>query len=462
MKTEDDRHILPRSLHLADVILMTVVSVVSLRWIARGALAGAPALLLWLAAAFFFFVPLAVATSRLAARHPEQGGIYAWTRRAFGPSHAFLCGWCLWVNNLFYFPSLLLFGAANALAPLGPAYASLADDRLYTAAFVLIGLWAAVAVNIVGLRLGKWIQNVGSLGVWIPAVLVIGAGAYALARWGSATSFAPAALVPRDDTLATVALWSAMCFAFSGLEITSLVGREVKDASRTIPRGVLIGGALVAVIYLAGTVAVLVAVPAGTLHERSGLADAVGAVTSRAGLGTFGALTGAMLAVAAVAGTVAWMAGAARVPFAAGEDRALPEAFSRLHPRWKTPVVPLLWQGVASTLIFGASAFLSATGGRTSVQEAYDILVNLTILIYFVPYLYLFAALPTLTGGSRAAAACGFVATAVSLALVFVPPAGADALNYEANLVLQAAVILAAGYALRWMASISRAAPSPR
>nr|MBA3949596.1 amino acid permease [Acidobacteriota bacterium] len=273
MKTEDqrakitDRTDLPRSLNLVDVILMTVVSVVSLRWIARGALAGAPAVLLWLAAALFFFVPLAVATSRLARRHPDQGGLYAWTRRAFGPSHAFLCGWCLWVNNLFYFPSLLLFGAANALAPLGPAYAGLADDRLYAAAFVLVGLWAAVAVNIVGLRLGRWIQNAGSLGVWIPAVLVIGAGAYALVRWGPATSFAPASLIPREDTLATVALWSAMCFAFSGMEITSLVGREVKDAARTIPRGVLIGGALVAALYLAGTIAVLVAVPAGALHE---------------------------------------------------------------------------------------------------------------------------------------------------------------------------------------------------
>ena len=441
---------------------MTVVSVVSLRWIARGALAGAPAIVLWIAAALLFFVPLAIATSKLARLHPEQGGIYVWARKAFGPSHGFLCGWCLWVNNLFYFPSLLLFAAANALAPLGPAYAGLADDRMYSAAFVLIALWAAVAVNVIGLRLGRWIQNIGSIGVWVPAALILGAGAFALVRWGSATSFAPSALVPREDTLTVVALWSAMCFAFSGMEITSLVGREVKNAERTIPRGVLIGGAFVAVIYLAGTMAVLVSVPADALRERSGLADAVSLVTARAGLSAFGGLTGAMLALAALAGTVSWMAGAARVPFAAGEDRALPQAFSRLHPRWQTPVFALVVQGLVSTLIFLVSAFLSATGGRTSVQEAYDILVNLTILIYFVPYLYLFAALPKLTGGSRAPAACGFLATAVSLALVFVPPAGSDVLNYEVNLFAQAALIIGAGYALKWMASASREAGVPR
>ena len=448
---------IPRTLTLLDVVLMTVVSVVSLRWIARGALAGAPAIALWLAAAVLFFVPLAIATSKLARRYPEQGGLYVWTRQAFGPSHAFLCGWCLWVNNLFYFPSLLLFGAANAIAPLGPGYAWLADDRAYSTAFVLIGLWAAVAVNIVGLRLGRWIQNVGSLGVWVPAALIIGAGAFALARWGSATSFAPAALVPRGDTLAVIALWSAMCFAFSGMEITSLVGREVKDAERAIPRGVLIGGALVALIYLAGTVAVLVAVPADALRERSGLSDAVGLVTGRAGLGAFGGLTGVMLAVAALAGTVSWMAGAARVPFAAGGDRLLPHAFSRLHARWQTPVVALVAQGAISTLIFLVSAFLSVTGERTSVQDAYDVLVNLTILIYFVPYLYLFAALPALTGGSRAAASAGFLATAVSLGLVFVPPAGASMLDYEITLCVQAGAILGAGYVMKRLAGGRRA-----
>jgi amino acid transporter len=203
-------------------------------------------------------------------------------------------------------------------------------------------------------------------------------------------------------------------------------------------------------------------VPADALRERSGLADAVGLVGARAGLGAFGGLTGMMLAVAALAATLSWMAGAARVPFAAAEDGALPRAFGRLHPRWQTPVFALIAQGAISTAIFVTSAFLSATGARTTVQDAYDVLVNLTILIYFVPYLYLFAALPRLTGGSRTAAAAGFAATAVSLALVFVPPPGADVLNYEIKLCAQAAAIIAAGYGLKWMASTSRRGPARR
>ena len=93
---------------------MTIVAVVSLRWIARSALVGPASFSLWVLAALTFFVPLALTLTHLARRHPEQGGIYAWVRRAFGPVHGFVCGWCLWVNNLFYFPSLLLFAAAKS------------------------------------------------------------------------------------------------------------------------------------------------------------------------------------------------------------------------------------------------------------------------------------------------------------------------------------------------------------
>ena len=108
-----------RVLGLRDIVFFTVVAVTGLRWITRGARAGAPAILLWGLAWLTFFVPLALAVSVLAKKYPEQGGIYAWVHRAFGPVSSALCGWCLWVNNLFYFPALLLFAAANAAAMFG-------------------------------------------------------------------------------------------------------------------------------------------------------------------------------------------------------------------------------------------------------------------------------------------------------------------------------------------------------
>lgn len=438
-----------RALGLRDVVLMNVVAVVGMRWIARGARTGPASVTLWALAWIAFFVPLAVACSSLARRYPEQGGVYTWVRRAFGQGHGFICGWCLWVNNLFYFPSLLLFGAANFAAIGGGSWAAMGAARWYSVVFVLGGIWIAAGINIVGLRLGKWLQNTGSLGVWIPAGLLIGCGAFAFARFGSATAFTAETMVPRGRLLDTIGLWSAMCFAFSGFEITSLIGQEIRDPERTIPRGIFIAGAATTIIYVAGSASVLVAVPVSALKELSGITDAVQLVAARVGLGGLGALTGALLALNALAGTASWTAGAARVPFAAGVDAAMPRAFARLHARYRTPYVALVVQSIAASAIFLASVFFSVAGRATSIQEAYDILVNLTILIYFIPYLYLFAAQVRLLPDSRRSlAALGFAATAISLGLTFVPPPGANTLTYEVNLVVQAAIMIGLGVGL--------------
>ena len=239
-----------KSLGLWDVVAMNIVAVVGLRWIARSARLGAPSVSLWILACVVFFIPLAVALIELSSRHPEQGGIYAWVRRAFGPLHGFIAGWCMWVNNLFYFPSLLLFAAANFALVVAADGAALTDNRLYSIVFVLGFLWLCTGLNILGLEAGKWLQHVGSIATWIPAALLIVCGAVAFATFGSATSFSPSELVPREDLLTTMSLWSSMCFAFSGFEIASMVGQEIKNPRRTIPLAIIVSGVAVTVIYI--------------------------------------------------------------------------------------------------------------------------------------------------------------------------------------------------------------------
>jgi amino acid transporter len=189
---------------------------------------------------------------------------------------------------------------------------------------------------------------------------------------------------------------------------------------------------------------------------------AVQLVAARVGLTGLGALTGGLLALNALAGTASWTAGAARVPFAAGVDAAMPAAFARLHPRYRTPYVALIVQSIAASAIFLASVFFSVAGRATSIQEAYDILVNLTILIYFIPYLYLFAAQVRLLPDSpRSLAVLGFAATAISLALTFVPPPGTNALTYEVNLIVQAAIMIGLGIGLYWWSQRAARGRSP-
>jgi amino acid transporter len=363
-------------------------------------------------------------------------------------------------------PSLLLFAAANAATAFGQRGVALGDSRLYSAVFVLAGLWFSVGLNVLGFSVSKWLQNVGSIGTWLPAGLLIALGAAAWARFGSATSFAPAALAPHHDVLTTVSLWAAVCFAFSGFEVTSLVGQEVRNARRVVPLGVILAGLIATVIYVGGSVSVLVAMPASALDERSGIPETISIAAGRLGLPGLGGLAGLLLALGSFAMCNSWFAGAARVPFAGGVDHVLPAVLGRIHPRYRTPHVALVTQGVAASLIFLSSVFLTITGSKTSIQEAYDILVNLTILVYFVPYLYLFAALvrlrridrgPAPAGAIRIpgrplvwlVALAGFATTAVSLGLLFVPPQGtANVANYEANLAWQSLVIAAVGLLL--------------
>ena len=465
MPEAPNRPSLIRSLTLWDVVAMNIVAVVGLRWISRSARVGAPSVTLWVLAALAFFIPLACVLAELSSRRPQQGGIYAWARAAFGPLHGFVCGWCMWVNNLFYFPALLLFAAANATLVLGADGAAIADSRAYSVLFVLGFLWAVTLLNIVGFSAGKWVQHVGSVATWIPAAILVAAGAIAFATFGSATSFAPSELIPREDFWTTMSLWSAMCFAFSGFEISSMVGQEVHDPRRTIPRSIVLSGIAITAIYILSSASVLVAVPASELVERSGIADAIDLVSTRLGLAGLGALIGLLLTVGSIGGTSSWIAGAARVPFAAGVDAAMPAAFAKLHQKYRTPHVALVVQAMATTLLFLASVFLSVGGGQTSIQEAYDILVNLTILVYFLPYLYLFASfiklrstdrdmpadantirLPGGAGGAWMIAGTGLLATLIAMGLVFIPPSGTEnVLNYEVNLVGQAALLLGVG-----------------
>ena len=464
---------LKRVLGLWDIVFFTVVAVTGLRWISRGARAGAPSVLLWVLAWLAFFVPLAVAVSVLARKYPEQGGIYAWVHRAFGPFGSALCGWCLWVNNLFYFPALLLFAAANAAAMFGGLFPDLADNRLFSLIFVLGFLWFSVGISIQGFEAGRWLQSVGVIGTWLPVAFLVVGAAVAFGLLGSATSFAPSAMVPRAETgaelLGVVSLWSSFCFAFAGFEIGAFASQEIHNPERTLPRGIAISGLIVTLIYISGTVAVLIMVPADRLAERSGIADAVDAAATSIGLPAVGPFTAFLLAASAIAGCVSWMAGSARIAYAAAREGQWPAPLGALHRRYRTPHVALIAQGVIATLIFLSSLFLTIGGGTTTVQESYDILVNLTLVVYFLPYVYLFVGLmrllkgPELTLGLRLAAWAGLAATVISMILVFVPPSGtANVLNYEVNLIWQTAAVVAGGIGLYYFGrnrSRPRAAP---
>ncbi|MBA3346235.1 MAG: amino acid permease [Gemmatimonadales bacterium] len=379
---------LPRAMNLRDLVLFNVVAVLSLRWFATAAAAGPSSLTLWVLAALFFFIPQGLAVSDMAARFPEEGGIYFWTKRAFGEGHGFLCGWCYWVNNILYYPNLLMSTAVVGTYVIGRGDTALAGDWVYVLPATLLALWIAVALNIVGLRTGRWLQNLGAVGSYLPGVLLVALGAYAAFNRPAATPLTLESITPNLGDWSALNLWASIAFAFAGLELCAVMGAEIKDPRSTLPRSIYISAPLIAFLYIAGTAAVLWLVPTGEVNIVSGFlqALAVGAANVGTGLAWVAPMAAAFYVVGNVGGVGAWLTGPARVAFVIGLDRYFPPAFGRIHPRWQTPYVAILVQAILATVFL----LLSVLGRGTTVERAYLVILDTMLLVYFIPYIYLF------------------------------------------------------------------------
>lgn len=432
---------LRRALGFTDLVLFYIAAIVGLRWVATAAKVGPSAVVIWLLAFVFFFVPLALAVMELSSRYPEEGGLYVWTKRAFGDFHGFLAGWMYWWSNIVYFPGLLFFAASNAAFVI-PRYAHMAENKTYIAVLSMIGLGIALWLNLVGLNVGKWLSNAsGALGTWLPVLMLVGLGVLAWLKFGSASDFSPRNLTPQAGSIYDIVFWSNIAFAFGGLESASFMGEEVRDARRTIPRAMLVAGAMITLIYILGTISLLVALPQNQTNGLSGIIDAIRVTGERSVGPEWGAILGSLGAllqvIAYVGGVGAWMAATARLPFVAGLDRYLPAAFGKIHPKWRTPYIALLVQSAMAACFI----LLAKLAGETA-EQAYLILVSLGIIAYFIPYLYLFASLIVLQrepvsegalripGGRNAAylaGGAGILIVAFSLFLACIP--GADVTN---------------------------------
>jgi len=424
---------LERQLTTRDLVLMNAAAILVLSWISFAASAGPASLLLWVAAALLFFVPQALCVTALSSAFPEEGGLYVWTGKAFGPFHGFLSGWLYWINNVFYYPTIALVTAGYGLYVLGTRFAYLEKSQTYgmVASLLLIGI--AVAASVAGWRAGKWVQNIGGAANWLPVVFLFVIAFLGFARFGSATPLHADALLPAVSGAGTVLIFSKLCFAFAGFELGPIVAAEIVEPRKTLPRAIFLSALLIAAVYIFGTLALLVAVPTAEISMLTGVNQAITKAGTRVGLSAAGPPIALLMTLGGLGGLTAWFAGAGRILFVAGLDRYLPPAFSRIHPRWKTPATALLVQGSVAAVL----AVLATMG--TTVQRAYLFFIDLTLILYFIPYLYMFAsgialgpevrrtpgAVPVPGGrtGNLAVNLVGFLVTALAIVLSCIPQA---------------------------------------
>src|SRR5256714_1463951 len=376
---------LERRLGLRDLVLFNLVAILGIPWVASAAKAGPGSITLWILAALLFFVPQGLAVIQLAADLPDEGGIYSWTRKELGELHGFVCGWCYWINNVLYYPTLLLGAAVAATFVFGQGATGLAENWAYVLPFTVIGLVLAVGLNVVGVGTGKWLQNIGGLSVFLPGILLVALGIYRLASGTPANTISLADLNPDLGNLPMLNLWATIAFAFAGLELSSTMASEIKDARLNLPRSIYFSAPIVAVVYSTGTCSMLWLVPRDQINVVAGPLQAIANGAGRNGWWTV-SIIALLLTVARIGAVGAWLVGSSRVAFVVGLDRYFPQAFSRLHPRWGTPHVAILVQGAIAVFFL----LLSVLGKGTTVETAFLILIDMSLLIYFIPYLYLF------------------------------------------------------------------------
>jgi amino acid transporter len=391
---------------------------------------------LWIISLILFFWPQGIAVIELAQRYPGEGGVYLWAKEVFGDFHGFLSGWCYWTNNMMYVPTIMLYFVGVSVFAFGPKHQLLADNKVFalTASIVLLAI--LVVLNIIGLGVGKWINNLGAIGTFFAAAVLIGLGLIVWARFGTTVTAADFQIPANPRFLLNS--FGVICFGLVGLELASVMGDEIENPRRILPGAVAWGGVLSGLLYIGATLTLLIAVSKQDISVLQGIMQAVTHMADKVGAAWIVAPFAFLLSVSIAGIGSAWLAGSARIPFVAGLDSYMPSWLARVHPRYSTPYAALIVHAVVSMILIIVN--FTAAG----VQETFQKLLSLAVVLQLVPFLYMFGALlklaaaPTFTKARHSrpmllfAGASGLVTTSMGIALAFFPAAQITSLlSYE-------------------------------
>jgi glutamate:GABA antiporter len=373
-----------RALGRRDLVLLFVVAVFNLNVVPSIAANGGVTIWLWIISLLLFFFPQGIAVIELAHRYPGEGGVYLWAKEVFGDFHGFLSGWCYWTNNMLYVPTIMLYFVGVSVYVLGPQYRGLPDNKIFAASLSLALLALLTLLNILGLGVGKWINNAGAVGTFIAAAVLVGLGIIIWWRFGT-TITAADFKIPANPRF-VLNSFGVVCFGLIGLELASVMGDEIQDPARTLPGAVAWGGVISGTLYVAATLTLLISV-GKSVNVLQGVVQAVTGMAARVGVYWIAVPFAIMLSLAIAGIGSAWIGGCARIPFVAGLDSYMPSWLGKVHPRYSTPYAALIVQSVVS----GVLVLLNFAGA--GVQETFQKLLSLAVVLNLIPFVYMFAAL---------------------------------------------------------------------
>lgn len=423
-EVEQRSAVFKKQLGLFDLVLTQVVFVVGTIWVGHAAKLGNEQNVFWILAIITFYLPLAGAVIYLNRLMPLEGGLYQWAKFAFNDFIAFMVAWNLWVFAISILAGIGLVVTTNISYAIGP-HAAWMKEAKFLITIVSVGLVIAMVLAAIrGLGLGKWVHNAGGLMLMFTFAALILLPFWALLR-GTITEYHPFAMQFPTLSAYNVNVFSKLALgALTGFEYIAILAGETKAPARNIGRSVVIAAPIIAVMFILGTSSVL----AFVTPENVDLIGPIPQVLSL-GFGGYGwvgklvSFTILGVVVRQIALMSIYFAGNTRLPMVAGWDSLLPEWFTRLHPKFKTPVNSILFVG-AVTLVLG---LLSLAG--VGAQEAFQLLDNAGGVFYAFTYLALFA-IPLFGMKAfavkaplwlRIACASGFLITVIYICFTIVP-----------------------------------------
>ena len=363
-------------LGVRDMVLFSVSAILLLDTLAAGASIGVQSVFWWLFLGLVFFVPYALICSEMGTAYPEQGGIYAWVRDAFGGRWASRVTWAYWVNTAVWLPAIYILFAGVFAQLFFPGLS------LGMQIAIAIGLsWLSVAINVISLNVGKLVPNLGATIKTIVFAAIIGGAFHYSRTHGLANDFSLGNLVPEwGESLKYI---SVIIYGMLGFELVSAGSEEMNNPRRDVPRAILVSGLIIIVLYTLATVALLTAFPASEIDVVEGLVDSLLVFFGDTGSG---AVIAMCLGVGALytffANGVTWALGCNRAAAEAAIEGELPKVFGKEHPVYETPVGAAVLMGIVSTVILATYGILATTNA-----DLFWALFAFSAVIFLLPYI---------------------------------------------------------------------------
>lgn len=375
-----------KELGLFDLVLTQVVFVVGTFWVGWAAKLGHEQSMFWVLAIVTFYIPLAVAVIFLNRLMPYEGGLYQWSKLAFNDFVAFMVGWNLWVFAITILAGTGLVVTTNFSYAIGPAASWIKDSTLMIMVISFLLVMSMVVAATRGLALGKWVHNVGGFVHMLTFAALILLPLFALSR-ATGAGYVPFTLQFPTFNEYNVNVASKLALgALTGFEYIAIAAGETRSPARNIGRSVVISAPIIAVMFILGTSTVVAFIPRDSVDVIGPIPQVLSIGFGSLGwVGAIGSIAILGIAVRTIALMSLYFVGNTRLPMVAGWDRLLPTWFSRLHPKYKTPINSILFVGLV-TLVIG---FISLSG--VHAHEAFQLIDNAGGVFYALTYLVLFA-----------------------------------------------------------------------